>query len=913
MRNWEEYVRQHLRLPDLAPEREARIVRELAGQLEDFYREALARGLNEAEADHHARSQIRDWTVFASRVREADRPHAKTYLERLEDRMATTAAEKNSRWNLASDLVQDMRYALRQLRNNPGFTFVAVMTLALGIGATTAIFSLVHAVLLRPLPFPEPDRLVGLRMEIETEPNSFRGVSFPDFRDWQQQTQSWESMAAVFANNFALVGKDEPEQVLGEAVTADYFTTLGVRPPQGRTFLPGETEMPPGEPAVVLSHGLWQRRYGGDPSILQRSVTIDGRAFTVVGIMPPGFEGVAGGAELWVPLSQISSRFARYLNIRGARWLSVFGRLKPGVSVEQAGAELQTLVKTLKEQHPRSNNRYGINLRLVSEILVVNFEQSLWVLFAAVAGMLLIVTANVANLSLARASGRQREVALRIALGASRGRLIRQLVAESLMLSLLGGLLGITLARWLVTLIPATVQESLPTYMVVSLDYAVLGFSLAVAAVTGVAFGIVPALHLSRVDPQGALKEGGRGAALGSPKQYLRSALVAAELGLAVVLLVVTGLLVQSLQRLLTEDPGFQHEHVLTAQVDLPDHSYGEAETLLFARRLQEELQAVPGIEHASLGSDVPLSGAAAGTFLFFEGRPEDVDNAPQVWRHEVTTDYLATFRIKLQRGRTFTEHDSKKSEPVALVSQQAADRFWPGQDPIGQRFRYMRNDVPAPWMTVVGVVGNAKFRSLTGRFNNEPDIYVPLPQAPVTLRNFFIAVRSAGDPASLTRPVQAAVHKIDPTLPVHSFRTLTERLDRTVQLERLMASLLGFFSGTALVLAVIGIYGVTSYAVGQRTQEIGLRMALGAGRGHIQGMVLSQGLKLTLAGVVIGVLVALAATRLLGTLLYGVQPTDPMTYVGVILLLAAVAALAAYLPAARAARVDPLVALRHE
>ncbi len=809
-------------------------------------------------------------------------------------------------------LWQDLRYGFRMLARNPGFTVVAVLTLALGIGANTAIFSVVNAVLLQPLPFRDPDRLIIVNETARRGTVQLRPVSYPDFLDWSEQSQTFEELAAFSPNNYTLTGDGEAERVVGELVSASYFPLLGIQAAYGRTFLSEEVRLPEGELVAVISHALWQRRFNSDPQVVGGSILLDGRSYTIVGTTPQGFDGIQGGAELWTPITVLPPSFTHFLRLRGARWHAVVGQLKKGVSLDEAQAEMDTIASRLEEQYSNTNADRGVQLVTLAESLVGDLQRPLLVLFSAIGFVLLIVCANMANLLLARATSRQKELAIRAALGAGRLRLIRQLLTESVLLSVAGGVLGILLALWGVDLLLGLV-EGIPAFVEVSIDLWVLGFALLLSFVTGLVFGLAPASQLSKGDMHEALKEGGRNPGAGSGRRRFRSLLVVAELALALVLLIGAGLMLRSFEHLLSVDPGFDPRHALTARVDLPDQNYSIAATITFARQLLERIEAVPGVRIASASSDLPLSIFWSANFMEIEGRPEGRENRPRVYRHYGTGKFFRALGVPLVQGRTFTARDTFDTLPVIVVSESAARRFWPGEDPIGKRLRIRRPDIDSPWRTVVGVVRDVRYRALARGPDNDPDIYLPLGQSREPNPSLYITVRTSGDPAALAPSLRSIVRDLDLDLALYGVSTLSQQVsDSTVQ-DRITAFLLSAFALAALGLAAIGIYGVISYSVSQRMHEIGIRMALGAQPRDIFKLVVGQGMVLTLIGVGVGLVGAFALTRFLESLLFGVSATDPATFAGVSVLLAAVALLACYIPARRATKVDPLVALCYE
>ncbi|MBO0860517.1 MAG: ABC transporter permease [Chloracidobacterium sp.] len=793
---------------------------------------------------------------------------------------------------------QDLRYGARMLLKQPGFTFVAVITLALGIGANTAIFSVVNAVLLRPLPYEDPDRLVfiwGAHPQVGREV-----ASLPDFADWREQSRSFERMAAHHPLNFSLTNGEEPERLIGAAVTADFFTVLRIQPALGRWFLPEEDRS--GAPRVViLNHGLWQRRFNSNPDVLGRTITLNARNYTVVGIAPARFR-FDSGAEFWVPLAMDPAQAGR----RGD-FLSVVARLKPGISLDQAQVEMSAISARLEQQYPQTNSGWRAEVVPLHEQIVGNSRKMLLVLLTAVGFVLLIACANVANLLLARATARNREIAVRAALGAGRGRLVRQLSVESILLALLGAAAGLLLAIFGIDLLVRLGPHDVPRLSEVSLDGRVLGFTALLSLATGALFGLAPAFQTSRLDLSVALKEGrGAGAASGA-RMRLRSALVVSEVALSLILLIGSGLMIKSLRGLMNLDAGFNRANLLTLQVNLPSTKYGDDQHVAaFYNQLIESVRALPGIVSATTVIPLPLSGGANYLSFSIAGRPapppEVVMDASVLF---VGDRYIETMGIPIALGRSLTEQDSPGAPKAALINQTLARRYFPNQDPIGQRITLGDpRDPNSQWMTIVGMAADVKHRAMENEVY--PAIYIPQNNHAMT-----IVARTRGNPLSLVPAVRSEVRTLDRDLPVYNIRTLDQAMGATLEWERFTISLLSVFAAVALTLAAVGLYGVMSYLVSQRTREIGIRMTLGARRSDVLMMVLGQGIKLTCAGALIGLGGTLALARLMKTLLFNVSVTDPMTFAGIALLLISVALSACWIPARRATKVDPMIAMR--
>lgn len=799
-------------------------------------------------------------------------------------------------------LFRDIRYGIRSLLKRPGFTMIAVIALALGIGANTAIFSLVNAVLLQPLPFAEPDRLVWVWGNIRNG-TSRASVSPPDFLDYRQQNTTFEEFAAAFGAPLPLnlTGSGEPERLTAAGVTGNYFNALGAQPQLGRTFLL-ENEKPGSDQVAVLSHGLWQKRFGGDPTIINKTVVLDGRSFAVIGVMPQDFN-FPQAAELWVP---INFEIADGMKIRKAHFLRPIGKLKNGVTLAQAQADLDVIAARLEEQYPDSNLSWSLRLVSLREQLVGNTRPTLFILFGAVGFVLLIACANVANLLLVRAAGRQKEIALRTALGAGRFRIVRQMITESVLLALIGGALGTILAVWGIELLVKLSEGNIPPTAQVRIDATVLTFTLLTSIFTGVLFGLAPALRTMNLNLIESLKEGGRSGAEGGQRNRTRSLLVVLESAVAVVLLIGAGLLVRSLIQLQNVSPGFDPHNVLTMRVDLPRQKYATAEKAgNFFSQLEGRIDSLPGVEQVGLISELPLSGQPNDMPYTVEGRPPvPSDQAYDDDFRRVNTQYFSAMRIPFLRGRNFTEQEVRQSAKVVIISDLLARQVFPNEEPIGKRLIMAMGNQP---FEIIGIVGDIRHRGLES--TPLPAMYMPSNQAPW----MNIVVRTQGDPASLAGAVRNEVRAIDPDQPVAMVRTMDEWMETAVAGPRYRTALLALFAFVALVLASTGIYGVMSYSVTQRTHEIGVRMALGAKRSDVMKLVVRQGMSLVVIGVGIGIVGAIALTRVMATLLFGVTAKDPFTFVAVAALLTLVAFVACYLPARRATKVDPLVALRYE
>ncbi|MFL6290779.1 MAG: ABC transporter permease [Thermoanaerobaculia bacterium] len=801
---------------------------------------------------------------------------------------------------------KDIRFGLRTLVRNPATTLLAMLTLALGIGANSAIFSVVNRVLLEPLPYPQPDELVML---VESAPAlGFPrfSVSPPNFEDFRRQSRSFEHLVAYGRERFNLTGREQPEAILGASVSPDFFQMLRVDPSPGRGFR--QEEGRPGQARVaVLSHGLWQRLFGGDPKIVGRPVTLNGESYTVVGIAPRGFE-LPRRAEIWVPLALDLAN-----ENRGAHYLGAIGRLQRGVSLEKAETEMIGIASRLEKQYPDSNSKWTVDLIPMKEIMVEDIRPVLMILLVAVAFVLLIACANVANLLLARVASRERELAVRAALGASRSRLVRQMLVETAILFVAGGALGLLLAHWGVKALVALDPEGIPRAREIGVDGRVLAFTFLVSLATGVLFGLVPALSATGRRLYEALKEGGRAMAGGVHGRLMRNLLVGFEVAVALVLLVCAGLLIQSFARLSGVDPGFRSQGVLTARIAIPESKYPDEERqALFYGRLLERLAAIPGVEGAATIYPLPLGGSNMILTFVVEGRPVPPPaEAPNTNVRMISPDYFRVMGIPVIQGRAFEPRDREGAEEVVIVNQTLAARIWPGQSPIGKRFTFgdPADSEDPGWRTVVGVVGDVRHDTLDQEKASEA--YWPVAQGPAT--DTALVLRTSGDPVQLAAPLRAAVRELDRDLPLERIEPMEEVVSKALAQSRFKTLLLSLFAGLALGLAAVGVYGVVSYSVAQRTHEMGIRLALGARPGQVQRMVLLQGMRVVLISSAVGIAAALFATRFLREQVYGVSATDPATFLIVPLVLFSVALLANWVPALRATRVDPLEALRYE
>lgn len=802
------------------------------------------------------------------------------------------------------ELFADLRYGIRLLRQAPGFTAIAICALALGIGANTAIFSTVDSVLLRALPYQDPDRLV-----LVWEDASF--MSFPkdtpavgNYVDWKNRNHVFTDMAAARDNIATLAADGPPEQVSGQNVTSNFFSVLGVRPVLGRVFT--EEEDRTAAPVAVISYSLWQRRYLGDPNLAGKPILISGNKFTVIGVMPRDFVFRYREIDFWLP-----ARFTpAQLTDRRAHFLNVVARLKPEASLQSAREEMRAIARRLEQEHSE-NAQVGVVVEPIKDDVLGNTRAALWVLMAAAGFVLMIACANLASLLLARAVGRQREMAVRAALGAGRGRLIRQMVSESLLLSTSGGALGLWVALAGMKVLARLVPTGLPGSAAPAMDARLLGFTLALSLVTGLLFSIVPAIQASRASLNERLKQGGR-AAIGGSTRGVRDVLVVAEVAAALVLLVGAGLMLQTLARLRAIDIGFRSDHLLTMRTALPFNKYREpAKRLAYLSRVQDGVRVLPGVQSVAFTSLLPFVSQGNTQGFHVEGQLEPPDGQGQdALFRMVTNDYLKTMGVRLLDGRLFNSSDEADSQLVAIVNETFGKRYWPSQSAVGHRITFRWPD--PEWRTIAGVVADVRERGYEPEM--KPGVYVPYSQ----LAGSFtppenLVVRVSGDPLALAGAVRRIIAGVDPEQPIAAVRTMDDIIDLSVSDRRQQMTLLGAFAGLALLLASIGLYGVLSYAVTQRSREIGLRMALGASASSVVQLIVGRGLTLTGAGLGIGLALAWALTRAMRNLLYGVKASDPLTYAGVAALLGTIALVACWIPARRATKIDPIVILREE
>ena len=806
-------------------------------------------------------------------------------------------------------LRQDFGYGFRTLRKNSGFTCAALITLALAIGANTAIYSVVYRALLRPLPYADPARLIVMN---ETHPRiGIIGVSYPNFLDWRAQNHVFTSIALVAGTGYNLAGIAQPETISGEAVSSNFLSLIGVHPILGRDFDPSE-DKPGATPVVMLTYPLWQSHFGGRHDVIGRAVSLDGRGYTVIAVLPPDFRALEETSVLEPVGVWLTGNDSAMVRANRGESIAI-ARLAPGAALPHARAEMEGVASHLAGAYPADNDQFGITLRPIRELFVGDIRPAILILFAAAMFVLLIACANVANLFLMRAAGRTREVAMRVAIGATRARIVQQMLAESFIVAGLGGLLGIALAfagmRAISSLIPAAAMSG----DAASLNGAVLLFALCATVLSAVTFGLAPAMHSVRSGVHSRLRENGKSIAGGLRQNRWRTLLVVAEFALSVILLAGAGLMLKSVSRLVAVDPGFQPDHLLRVRLNLTSAQYQkDSDILAFWRRLLDSVRALPGVESAALGTGVPLTNSHSRGDITIEGMPlPSPGNFPHPDEHDVSAGYLHTLGIRLLRGRDFTDADSQTAPNVALINARLARELFPRQDPVGKRYLNGRPDPKRQpvWITIIGVVDDTRMYGLANPSRLE--IYRPLTQ--IAPDGMDLMVKSRTEPGALTSSIRTVVASIDRNQPISRVATMDQLVQDSVGSRRVTLTLLGLFSALALALAGIGIYGVISYSVAQRTQEIGIRMALGADRHDVMQMILLQGARIASAGLIIGMLAAFGLTRYLEKLLFSVSPADPPTFAVVVLVLARVALLACYIPARRTLRVDPMTALRCE
>jgi putative ABC transport system permease protein len=884
-------VRRRLARWNLSPTREAEMVEELSQYLEEQYEDALGRGASQEEA---SRAALRDLELPESLGR------AMKYVEPIQ-------MGRGGKNNMLADLGQDIRYGIRMLRKNPAFTAIAVIALALGIGANSAIFSVVNAILLKPLPYKNPDQLVMI-WEEATHLGFPKDTPPPaNFLDWRQQSTVFEGMAATSYRSFSLTGVGEPERLDGRRVSANLFDFLGVKPIIGRTFVPEEDK--PGTKVVLLNESLWQRRFGGDPSVIGRALNLNGEPYTVIGVLPHTVRLPAEGNwhdQVWVPIAFSSEEAAN----RGSHYLEVIARMKPRVTLPKAQAEMDTIAARLAKQYPDFNARRGAVVRPLHEEIVGNMKSALLILLGAVMFVLLIACANVANLLLARAAVRQKEIALRLALGANRARLTKQLLVESVLLSLTGGAVGLGLAYFGLDVLTRFIPKDVALADTIAIDGKVLLFTLAAAVVTGLVFGLAPATQASHLNLNETLKEGGRDSAAGVRGKRLRSSLVIGEVATSFVLLIGAGLLINSFFHLRNLDPGFRADHLLALNVDLAEVRYPDTQhRTAFFDEVKRRMQTLPGVQSVAVAGNLPFTYNGDSMSIAVQGIPDPpIDEWPDVIYRTVGPGYFATMGIPLMRGRDFSDQDTLDKTRAVVISEKTARHYWPNEDAIGKHLKPGSTTSDIPWFTVIGVVKDVRQND----FIAEPkmQMYLSYRQVKDLVANALV-LRTSVDPLSLATSARNTIWAVDKDQPVANIDSMEHIVAGAVARQRFSTLLLALFAGVALVLAAVGIYGVMSYSVAQQTREIGVRIALGAGRGDVLKMTVMQALKLVGVGLLCGLIVAFVLTRVMTSLLFGISATDPITFISIALIQLAVALLASYIPALRATQVDPVIALR--
>jgi len=890
-------IRARLAELGLSPVREAEIVEELSQHLEEEYEWALSCGASEDEARKQVLEQLSAPDLLGRELKHVE--------QRVSAAGVTLGTEEKI--NMFADLWQDLRYALRTLAKNPAFTSIAIVAIALGIGANTVIFSAVNAVLLRPLPFKNPEQLVMVWENATHLGFPKNTPSPPNFIDWQRQNTVFTGMAAMSERSFNLTGVGEPDRLDGRRVSANLFDLLGVPALLGRTFVPDDDR--PGTHVVLLSYSLWQRRFGSDSNVIGRAITLNGESYNVIGVMPRSVHLPAYGNwndKVWVPIAFTNEETTE----RGNHFLDVIARIKPGITLKQAQAEMETIAARLAKEYPRYNTRIGATVTPLHEEVVGDIKPALLILLGAVGFVLLIACANVANLLLARAAVREKEIALRLALGASRSRLTRQFLTESVLLALLGGGFGLLLAlagiRVLKTFIPVTISQT----QTISIDGKVLVFTALLALLTGIVFGLAPAMHASHSNLNDSLKEGGRDSAIGKKGNRLRDLLVVGEIAVSFILLIGAGLLINSFLHLRNLDPGFRADHLLTMKVDLSELRYpdGERRSVFFDEVLFR-IRALPGVQSVAVAGNLPFTYNGDSMSIAVEGIPDPPPGQwPDVIYRAIGPGYFSTMGIPMIRGRDFTDQDKADSKNVVVISEKTAQHYWPGKDPIGKRLKPGATTSDVPWREVIGVVKDVRQNDFIAQ--PKMQMYFTYRQLKDLAANALI-VRTSVEPMSLATSTRDAIWAVDKDQPVANVDTMDHIVSEAIARQRFSMLLLGIFAALALILAAVGIYGVMSYSVAQRIHEIGIRMALGARRTDVLKMIVNQGLKLVSIGMMLGLAAAFLLTRVLQSLLFGISATDPVTFFGISLVLLAVAILASYLPALRATKVDPIIALR--
>lgn len=875
-------------------------------------------GGRKREAELHAEVEAHLEALTEENVRRGMKPEDAHYAARREfGGVEQTKELYRDRRGLPffETLLYDIRFGARMLAKNPGFTIVAVLTLALGIGANTAIFSVVKAVLLRGLPFKDPAQLVRVNESVAKGGRS--PVAYPNYLDWRAQNDVFEEMAAFGDCEMIIKGKDKSDRVDCEQVSDTYFPLLGVSAVLGRTFTPEENAVPMKHAVALIGYGLWQRRFGSDPEILGKPIRLNDYEYTIIGVLPKGFLGYSDSAEVWIPFMMRDAAWPQdakydYLHTRDIHFHKVLARLKPGMTMAMAQTQMETIAARLAKAYPKEDGERGVLVTPAAEDFVRSFRAPLLVLLGAVAFVLLIACANVTNLILTRSAARDRELAIRLALGAGRGRLIRQFLTESLLLTFAGALAGVALAYWGLDLLVSVLPVTFPSFTQVRLDGGVLFFAFTLAAGTALLLTILPVLNSAKTDVNESLKESVKSSTSLRGRQTGRL-LIVSEVALALVLMIGAGLMLRSLAHLLADSPGFQPDHLVTLRFYVPDRKYEGDGRNRFGPELAERIAQFPGVESAAATFIDPfLWGGFQRGFIVEGHAPISNAEADTVYYQEVGPNYFHTMKIPLMQGRDFSARDSLSTSGVVMISESFARRYWPGQDPVGKRIRYGGADSTNPWMQVIGVAGNVKYNSLRQDPEAEPVIYGALLQSEVII-NMSLVVRTHNSPEAMLGPLREEMQRIDPAIPVYNVATLSERMRKDSGETRSYGLLLALFAALALVLAAVGIYGVMSYWVTQRTREMGIRLSFGANPSDLLRLVIGEGIRLALAGIAAGALGAVLVTRAMASLLYGVKPFDPALFVALSAGLTVVVILACYIPARRATKVDPMVALRYE
>ncbi|HZS43790.1 MAG TPA: ABC transporter permease [Blastocatellia bacterium] len=801
--------------------------------------------------------------------------------------------------------IQDLRFGFRTLVKSPAFTAVAVIALALGIGANSAIFSVVNAILLRPLPYPNTDRLVMIYETAEHDKKDRNDVSFPNFSDWGKLSKSFEQLAAFNSSIVDVTGNGEPAKIWASTVTYTFFQAIDVQPTIGRAFLP-EEDSPKAAWVGIISDRLWKSRYDGDRNIIGKTIIIAGASVTVVGVMPPNFRFPDDHVDVWLPMQPTSA--ARLLSNRAVHLMNVLGLLKPGITIKQSQAEMDAISAQIQQANPGADAGHGVRVMGLQESLVGDIRQALLVLLGAVGFVLLIACANVANLQLSRGANRQREIAIRTALGAGRSRIIGQLLTESLLLSLVGGAAGLLLALWVIEIVKLRIPTWMPRAGEIGIDSRVLFFTLGISLFSGILFGLAPTLQLSKADLNQALKEGGRSS--GFARHRLSSVMVVSEIALSLVLLIGAGLMIKSFWRLINVDPGFRADNLLTMDVEFPFAKYGKTENVIsFYRDLPHKLETIPGIQSVSAVNVLPVSGGDSHGVVTIEGRPMKPGEEPSASYRRILPDYFQTMGIPLKAGREFTDEDgAKDKEKVVIIDETMSRRLWPGENPVGQRIKIGPAETE-PWLTIVGVVGDVKNVGLDADL--EFSTYEPHAQRPWS--GMQLLVRTKANPLGVASAIRQEIARIDSDIHVFDVTTMDKHISTSVTQRSFNTLILGIFAAIALILAATGVYGVMAYAISQRVHEMGIRMALGANRNDVLKLVIGQGMALTAIGVVVGLAASIWLTRFISDLLFVVSRTDPATFAAISILLVAASAAACFIPALRATKVDPMIALRSE